>query len=201
MSPAHVLEPTYEAIKRHLMAGDWPMGARLEAARLAADLGVSITPVRDSLNRLAGERLVDTSPGEGFRVATLSEQGLRELLDFNLLLLLGAVGVGAAPLTMPAAAEMDHASATASLFLAIADVAGNGAVVAAVRTVNERLQPIRHFDEDIVTDAAAELVALRASFSSEHWARNARHLLTRYHVVRKLEAGRYLGMMAGKGKA
>ena len=45
MSPAHVFEPTYEAIKRRLMTGEWATGARIEAARLADDLGVSMTPV------------------------------------------------------------------------------------------------------------------------------------------------------------
>ena len=37
MSPAHVLEPTYDAIRRRLLAGAWEPGARLEAARLADD--------------------------------------------------------------------------------------------------------------------------------------------------------------------
>src|SRR3989344_3702170 len=68
MSPAHVFEPTYEAIKRRLMTGEWATGARIEAARLADDLGVSMTPVRDSLYRLNGERMVDFTPGEGFHV-------------------------------------------------------------------------------------------------------------------------------------
>mgnify|MGYP002781549485 CR=1 FL=1 len=35
MSPAHVLEPTYRRLKRALMAGTWPPGAKLEALRLA----------------------------------------------------------------------------------------------------------------------------------------------------------------------
>ena len=54
MSPAYVLEPTYDTLRRRLFAGVWPSGQRLEAARLATELGVSMTPVRDSLNRLAG---------------------------------------------------------------------------------------------------------------------------------------------------
>ena len=57
MSPAHVFEPTYEAIKRRLMGGIWPTGARIEAARFAYELGGSLTPVRDSLFRLDGERM------------------------------------------------------------------------------------------------------------------------------------------------
>src|SRR3546814_2577536 len=77
MSPAYVLEPTYDTLRRRLFAGVWPSGQRLEAARLATELGVSMTPVRDSLNRLAGERLVHSSPGEGFQVPLLSETELR----------------------------------------------------------------------------------------------------------------------------
>lgn len=69
MSPAHVLEPTYDTLRRRLLMGAWPAGQRLEAARLAADLGVSITPVRDSLNRLTGERLIVSQPGDGFHVS------------------------------------------------------------------------------------------------------------------------------------
>ncbi|MGD9812804.1 MAG: GntR family transcriptional regulator, partial [Sphingobium sp.] len=76
MSPAHVLEPTYDTLRRRLLAGVWPSGQRLEAARLAKELGVSITPVRDSLNRLAGERLVHASRGEGYQVPLLDETEL-----------------------------------------------------------------------------------------------------------------------------
>ena len=87
MSPAHVLEPTYRRLKRALMEGIWPGGAKLEAMRLAEDFGVSMTPVRDSLNQLVGEGLVDLTPGEGFRVPPLTEQRLRDLLDVNAVLL------------------------------------------------------------------------------------------------------------------
>ncbi|MES2067813.1 MAG: GntR family transcriptional regulator [Pseudomonadota bacterium] len=201
MSPAHVLEPTYEAIKRRLVVGDWPMGFRLEAVRLAGDLGVSITPVRDSLYRLAGERLVDTIPGEGFRVPSLSEQGLREMFDFNLLLLLGAIDADAIPFAMSPDGEMDHATAIASLFLAIASLAGNGEVVAAVESLNDRLHQLRQLDESFLPEALEELDDLRASFSSGQWRSNGRDLLTRYHLARRLGAGRYIRIIAGKGKS
>jgi hypothetical protein len=201
MSPAHVLEPTYHAIKRHLIAGDWPMGFRLEAARLAADLGVSITPVRDSLNRLAGERLVDTISGEGFRVPSLSEQGLREMFDFNLLLLLGAIDADAIPFAMTPDGEMDHASAIGSLFVAIAGLAGNGEIVAAVEALNDRLHPLRQLDESFLPEALGELDYLRASFSSGNWRSNGRDLLTRYHAARRLGAARYVRIITGKGKS
>jgi hypothetical protein len=41
MSPAHVLEPTCRRLKRMLMEGVWPQGEKLEALRLADDLGLA----------------------------------------------------------------------------------------------------------------------------------------------------------------
>src|SRR3546814_14018660 len=63
----------------------------IEAARLADDLGVSVTPVRDSLYRLNGERMVDFAPGEGFHVHRLTETEFRDLLELHLILLLAAI--------------------------------------------------------------------------------------------------------------
>lgn len=87
MSPAHVLEPTYRRLKDALLEGRFRAGTKLEAMRLADDFGVSMTPVRDSLNQLVGEGLVDLTPGEGFRVPLLTEQALRDILQVNALLL------------------------------------------------------------------------------------------------------------------
>lgn len=87
-----MLEPTYAAIKGWLVASVWPAGHRLEANRIAEELGVSITPVRDSLGRLVGERLAELTPGNGFRVPLRSEQDLKDLLAFNLELLRLALG-------------------------------------------------------------------------------------------------------------
>lgn len=198
MSPSHVLEPTYDGIKRRLMIGHWPSGSRLEAARLAADLGVSITPVRDSLNHLAGERLVDMIPGEGFRVPSPTEQDLRDLLDFNLFILLAVIDADTTPWAMPARVERDHAFAIASLFLAIAGHSDNGEIPAAVQSLSERMHPFRRLDEDLLPEAATELDELWASFSEGRSGSDARNLLIRYHSVRKREAGRYVRRCEGR---
>src|SRR3546814_14742016 len=79
------------------MTGACSAGVRIEAARLADEIGVSITPVRDALNRLAGERMVDFIAGDGFRAALYSEAELRDLFGLNRLLLLSAVGRAGLP--------------------------------------------------------------------------------------------------------
>lgn len=130
MSPAHVLEPTYLGLKTRLKMGAWPMGMRLEATKLADELGVSVTPVRDSLNRLVGERLVELWPGEGYRVARMGERQLRDLLMFNRDLLSKAVIVMvASDVDMGWSDEpLPYPERVARLFAGIAAASGSMAV-------------------------------------------------------------------------
>lgn len=180
MSPAHVLEPTYRRLKRALMDGTWPMGAKLEALRLASDFGVSATPVRDSLNQLVGEGLVDLTPGEGFRVAALSEQGLREILRVNLLLLSGAVdGDWSRRKTEREAGQTTYADQLAEVFGALAAGSGNRFLVRQIEQISERLHMVRNSEAVVVSDAATHLERLRRSLDGSTGERH--DALVRYH--------------------
>lgn len=197
MSPAHVLAPTYAEIKRRLMAGIWPPGFKLEAMQLADDLGVSMSPVRDSLNRLMGERIVEAVAGQGFCVARFDEQGLRDLLDFNLALLL--LASAAPPFTGATSENMDHPSRTAALFLSITEGAGNQELSLAVRNLNDRLHALRHFDQLVLTEVASETDALEAAFLSQTGRSDITDMLVRYHVRRKSKVKHYIRLRAGEG--
>src|SRR3546814_11762698 len=74
---------TYDALRRRLRSGAWTSGHRLEAARRALEFDVSITPVRDSLNRLTGEQLVASLPGDGFHVPRHDETDFCAMLDWH----------------------------------------------------------------------------------------------------------------------
>lgn len=71
----------YELLRTRIIDLVLEPGARLNADRLAADMDVSPTPVREALNRLAAEGLVTAAPYRGFRVAPLlSRSDLVQLL-------------------------------------------------------------------------------------------------------------------------
>lgn len=55
-------------------------GQRLFAAQIAAELGVSITPVREALQLLATEHLVDQSPHRGVHVAHVDPLEFEDIL-------------------------------------------------------------------------------------------------------------------------
>ena len=63
-------ERTRAALRDLIMGGQLAPGARLGEVELAERLGVSRTPVREALSRLAVEGLVEVVPNRGARVAT-----------------------------------------------------------------------------------------------------------------------------------
>jgi DNA-binding GntR family transcriptional regulator len=62
-----------------IQRGDLGPGARVRDSALAAQLGVSRTPVREALLRLAREGVLDADTGRGFRVRPLDRGELREV--------------------------------------------------------------------------------------------------------------------------
>jgi DNA-binding FadR family transcriptional regulator len=191
MSPAHVFEPTYEAIKRRLMTGIWPTGARIEAARVADELGVSLTPVRDSLFRLDGERMVDFRPGEGFHVHYLAETEFRDLLELHLILLLAAVATAPKGFAASVSADQPYPDRIADLFLAIADRSSNGEIVASIAAIGDRLQFSRQFDTQILSEVEAEYERIETAVTEAAPQAEVRGLLLGYHERRAHEAATY----------
>src|SRR5947209_12126966 len=91
MTPPGTFERVYKAIRQRLREGSYRPGDRPEPAALSDELNESVTPVRDALHRLTGERLVEAPRHEGFRVPMLTETTLRQLYGWHLDLLLIAV--------------------------------------------------------------------------------------------------------------
>jgi DNA-binding GntR family transcriptional regulator len=85
----------YDRIRALILSGEMAMGARLSQLDLAEHLGISRTPVREALRRLAGEGLVDALPQRGFRVADLGLGAVMRRLEVRLLLEPGAARLAA----------------------------------------------------------------------------------------------------------
>ncbi len=75
----------YERLREHLRAGRIATGQRLQEAALAAQLGVSRTPVREALARLASEGLV-VADGRSFTVPSLSDADIEDIYALRFLL-------------------------------------------------------------------------------------------------------------------
>src|SRR4051794_20539674 len=146
MTPPGTFERVYAAIKQRLREGVYRPGDRLEPAMLSDELNASVTPVRDALHRLTGERLGEAPRHEGFRAPMLTETLLRHLYAWHLDLLLLAVMKQrvASPETGETAAGEESSRASLlerqnALFLSIARSAANPEHVLALQALAERL--------------------------------------------------------------
>ncbi len=76
----------YQHIRSKLLLGNFVAGERLAEEALAAEIGISRTPVREALNRLASEGLAKQLPRYGVFVRSLKREELAELYDLRALL-------------------------------------------------------------------------------------------------------------------
>ena len=75
------VDQAYAEIRRRILDNHYAPGHQVLEQELAADLGMSRTPVREALVRLQNERFVQLIPRHGMRVVPLSIQDLREVYE------------------------------------------------------------------------------------------------------------------------
>ncbi len=108
-----VADQVYEVLRERIASGEIERGSRLHQEDLATEFGVSRTPVREALRRLAAEGLVDLFANRGARVATATDEQLRSSYETRLVVEPGAARVAAerkleAPLALMKAAITDE---------------------------------------------------------------------------------------------
>jgi DNA-binding GntR family transcriptional regulator len=79
-------ERALDTLREDILRGTLPAGARLGEVELADRLGVSRTPVREALSRLAAEGLVELVPNRGARVASWTVDELEGVFALRSLL-------------------------------------------------------------------------------------------------------------------
>jgi len=83
---ARLAESAYEKLRGQILSGELVHGERLAEEEIAENLGISRTPVREALRRLASEGLVDVTPNRGASVARWESADLREIFDLRAIL-------------------------------------------------------------------------------------------------------------------
>lgn len=78
-----VVHSLREQIREHIVegivSGRWKPGERIVERRIAVELEVSQTPVREALRELETLRLIESAPNKGVRVRNLSAADLEEI--------------------------------------------------------------------------------------------------------------------------
>ncbi|MCP3474972.1 GntR family transcriptional regulator [Bradyrhizobium sp. CCGUVB1N3] len=83
---ATLTERAEAALEVAIVKGELRPGAKLKIADIAADYGVSQTPTREALSRLASKGLVIAVGQRGFRVAPMSDTDLADITSTRIAL-------------------------------------------------------------------------------------------------------------------
>jgi DNA-binding GntR family transcriptional regulator len=83
---AEAVDKAYQTIRDGIASGRYPQGAHITAQDLAADSGLSRTPVREAMRRLHAEGLLTILPNRGAFVSRWDEDDIRQYFELAALL-------------------------------------------------------------------------------------------------------------------
>lgn len=186
MNSGTTSERVYDALKARILVRAFRPGERLDPTVLSEPLNASVTPVRDALNTMRGEGLVEARTSEGFYLPQVDAPALRDLYRWNGEILRLAIQAwprsvrsAALPEASLSAAD-DFPERTAALFFAISRRSPNFEHRRAVASANDRLHAVRWAECKVLSALREELDAIGRALA-ECAADNLRILLTAYH--------------------
>jgi len=180
----------YAELKSDIMSGALKAGDRIKEELIAEKLGVSRTPIRHALQKLAAQGFIEMSHNHGARVSQWSTQDLGEITDMRALLEGFGAGIAARKITpedletlRTLAAEMDQAAerGTPKDLEAITDLNSRFHMTIIAASGNRRLA-------EVIGMLAHPLLVQRrfSSFSKKQLQRSMSH---HRELIEALEAG------------
>jgi DNA-binding GntR family transcriptional regulator len=201
---AKAVDKAYQTIRERIVRGTYPAASRLTEHQVAADAGVSRTPVREALRRLHAEGLLEFIPHQGAIVTDWTSEDREDV--FELRALLESYGAGRAARRISqadieelrqSAEDQYHETLSRSegylervadlnshFHLRIQQIAGSSRLVTALSALIEAPSMMRTFssyqDEDLIRSASHHLEIVRAlEARDEEWTAS----LMRSHIL------------------
>jgi DNA-binding GntR family transcriptional regulator len=159
----------YLDLRRRIMVGELLPGTQMSPPELAGRYGVSRTPVRDALNTLAQEGLVEVVPRRGYFVSRITVRDVEEIFELRLILETASAELATARISSEG---IDHLAQLSSRYvagdiesykaylgenrqfhLAVAEAAGNRLLLEALQRVFDQMQRFLILRLDLSDDA------------------------------------------------
>jgi DNA-binding FadR family transcriptional regulator len=177
-------------------------GEKLNIEKLAEEYCVSTTPVREVLNRLVAEELIDIIPKVGFFTKSISETEVRDLLELNNLLLnlslecaskTHTITTMVEPPLFPSSPDIQkspqepsaafHAATTGDLYTHIATQSGNNRIIHDINNISDQLYYLRLREYELIKNTKEELSQLCLLYHQLKFT-NLQGALKRFHDKR-----------------
>ncbi|KAA2213370.1 GntR family transcriptional regulator [Teichococcus oryzae] len=202
-APLRSADRVYARIKAMAISYRLRPSERINEVELARQLGVSRTPLREALNRLAAEGFLEATANRGYSVLPLDPKRVLTFYEYRAMLEIGALRLAAARATDEAlcglaglaqrtremAAQDAFAQLTAdeAFHTRLVALADNAEMLRSLRSLNERMRFIRWIDLDKGrgehwTDEHMAMVEMLRARDAE-----AAAALMQAHIARRLD--------------
>jgi len=84
--PPTIREEVFKYLRGKILTGEATPGTKLIESRLADEIGVSRTPVREALHNLEMEKLIESIPRVGYVVREITENDVEEIIEIRIAL-------------------------------------------------------------------------------------------------------------------
>lgn len=184
MSAGPITERVYDALRAMILAHVFRPGDRLDPNALAEHLCASLTPVREALNVLSGEQLVETQRSGGFFVPALDEPGLKDMYAWSAEVLALALKLWR-PWTIVdwdriGERRTSYPERVADALEGTAQASANAEHARAIHSLNARLHAVRIVETSVLEDSIAEVRDIECALDSGD-KDLLRRLLSAYH--------------------
>jgi DNA-binding GntR family transcriptional regulator len=176
------VEAIYQEVKQELLSGRILPGQRINIKALCEAHGVSKSPIRNILNRLVGEGLLDVHAHDGFYRPRLTVQLLHEMYNWEQDIVLLAIRD-----TDPTVPSSDAVAADALeddievVLRRIVTRSGNNLYQSAFSNITDRLRAIRRSKRENLFETQTEIAALTEAFEGANPEALRRRLRNYYH--------------------
>ena len=162
---ADSVDRVYRTATERAINWRFPPGERINEVALARELGVSRTPVREALNRLASDGFVRFVPNRGFLARDLTPELVRDLYELRAAIEVAAVRLACERASDEGIAKLARAWNTAtenavarrldrlttadeSFHRGISRLSGNQQLEETLKRVNAQIRYFRHVDQE-----------------------------------------------------
>lgn len=103
-----VREQVYDRLHAWILDGTWSPGTRVDPGKVAAEFGVSKTPVQEAIQKLTAEGVLTVKPRSGTYVTDFDMEEMADLFQFRLALEIGAAEAIIAGMTPQALSDLQE---------------------------------------------------------------------------------------------
>jgi DNA-binding GntR family transcriptional regulator len=165
------------SLRARFREGEWVEGEPLTVGDLAARYGVSATPVREALSRLAGEGLLEDRRGRGYYAHRIDGVDLADLYRVQETLVQVALAAARRGGSQRGAEPIDAdylerpVQAWEALFEAVLRGANSAFLMDAHQRLADRLAPARRVESEMLGETSSDFEPLIAAQSATDWMR------------------------------